>query len=38
MAALLDLSPAPVRAASGVGGVHAAIDRLDVTGAVPVEQ
>jgi Domain of unknown function (DUF222) len=38
MAALLDLAPLPLRAASGVGEVHAAIDRLDVTGAVPVEQ
>lgn len=35
MAALLDLSPAPLRA--GVDEVHAAIDRLDVAGAVPVE-
>ena len=38
MATLLDLPPAPIRAGSGVGEVHAAIDRLDVTGAVPVEQ
>jgi hypothetical protein len=37
MTARLDLSPAPLRAAGDVGELHAAIDRLDLTGPVPVE-